>query len=97
MTAQYTDATLTGGHDGGQAYAFDGVDDYITINLDINPDTLPLLTMGAWVQSTALITDLYTRQQVISHDNGGYDRTLGIDYRGDGGGSPPGWSAFSGK
>ncbi|PKL75131.1 MAG: hypothetical protein CVV27_16955, partial [Candidatus Melainabacteria bacterium HGW-Melainabacteria-1] len=33
-------------------------------------------------------------QQVLSHDNGSYDRSLGIDSRGGGGRS---WSAFAGS
>jgi len=45
--------------------------------------------MGAWVKAT----DGTPTKQIISHDNGGYDRSLGIDYRGD----STGWSAFSGS
>jgi hypothetical protein len=62
----------------GQAYHFDGVNDFISVPLDINPASLPTLTMGAWVKSESR-TGI---QQIISHDNGGYDRSLGLDYRG---------------
>ncbi len=85
-------ATLTTGYNGSQGYAFDGINDYISIDLDINPTVLPQLTMGAWVSA-----DKADRiRQVISHDNGMYDRTLGIDTRGEPG-SSYGWSAFSGS
>jgi hypothetical protein len=45
--------------------------------------------MGCWAKASSA-TPIRT---VLSHDNGGYDRTLGIDNRGGGGG----WSAFSGS
>jgi hypothetical protein len=49
--------------------------------------------MGAWVQASA--TDGI--RQVISHDNGGYDRSLGLDWRqGYDGSTTQGWSAFAG-
>lgn len=73
----------------GNAYQFDGTDDYIYVPLDINPSTMMSLTMGAWVKASE---DSPIRQ-IVSHDNGGYDRSLGIDYRG----GSSGWSAFSGS
>jgi len=79
--------TLTTGHT-GLAYDFDGSNDYITIPLNINPSALSSITMGAWVQSNTT----GSIKKVISHDNGGYDRTLGIDTRAGGG-----WSAFTGS
>ena len=69
-----------------QALSFDGKDDYVRSPVNINPDNMPQLTMVAWVQSDA------ESRTVISHDNGGYDRTIGFDTRGGG----AGWSAFSG-
>ena len=94
-----TGATLVDGRAGaGQAYSFDG-DDYITVDLDINPSNYAQLTMGAWVKADAVnLTTTDLRHQVISHDGGGYDRTLGIDYRGDSlYDRNAGWSAFSGS
>jgi hypothetical protein len=44
--------------------------------------------MGAWAKATSG-TPI---RQVISHDNGGYDRSVGIDFRGGG----TGWTAFAG-
>jgi MYXO-CTERM domain-containing protein len=72
----------------GQAYEFNGSNSYIRIPLNINPSNHPTLTMGAWVKSDVNVTG----KQVISNDNGGFDRTIGIDNRGGG----LGWSAFTG-
>ena len=70
------------------AYLFDGIDDYIHVPLNINPSQHPQLTITAWAKAN----DATPIRQVVSHDDGGYDRTLGIDHRGGG----EGWSAFSG-
>ncbi len=71
------------------AYLFDGTDDYIHVPLNINPSQHPQLTITAWAKAN----DATPIRQVISHDDGGFDRSLGIDYRGGG----EGWSAFSGS
>jgi hypothetical protein len=70
------------------AYSFNGTGDHISIPVNINPGLMRQLTMTAWARAD---NDSPIRQ-VISHDNGGYDRSMGIDYRGGG----TGWSAFSG-
>lgn len=80
------------GNPGDSAYQFNGdvnndMTSYIDVNLNLN--LYPLLTMGAWVQ----VTESTPRGKVISHDNGGYDRTLGLDNRAPEG---SGWSAFTG-
>ncbi len=72
----------------GQAYEFNGASSYIQIPLNINSSIYPSLTMGAWVKSDVASSG----KQVISQDNGGFDRTIGIDSRGGG----LGWSAFTG-
>ena len=72
----------------GQAYDFSGAGQYIDIPVNINPDSLPFLTMGAWVQTDAAGSS----GKVISHDDGGFDRTIGLDARG----GSTGWSAFTG-
>lgn len=72
----------------GQALCFDGVQDFVSAPVNINPDVMPQMTMIAWARSNST-----SNGWVISHDNGGYDRTLTIDTRGGG----PGWSAFSGS
>jgi len=46
--------------------------------LDINPDQIPELTMGAWVKTSTLSPGL---RKVMGHDNGGWDRTIGLDNR----------------
>lgn len=80
-------ATWTSGYI-GQSYLFNGSSNYIQAAVNINPSNYPRLTMGAWVYAT----DTTPIRQIISHDNGGFDRSLGIDSRGGGG-----WSAFTGS
>lgn len=80
-------STVTGFE--GQAFSFNGSSDFVRIGLDINPGTRPLLTMGAWVRTSVN----NPTQQIISHDNGSFDRSLGYDTRGGGGTN---WSSFTG-
>lgn len=75
------------GHAGG-ALLFDGRA-HVEIDVDINPAKRPQLTLAAWVRADSE----QPIQQLASHDNGGFDRSLGIDYRGGG----SGWSAFAGS
>ena len=81
------------GHDGGTAASFDAVagNSGISLPININPLSMPALTMGAWVSASQNVSQL---GKVLSHDNGGFDRTLGIDSRGQ----QPGvnYSAFNG-
>lgn len=62
---------------------------FLELPLDINPGALPQLSFTAWVRAD----DASPVRQVMSHDDGGYDRSLGIDYRGGGNG----WSSFTGS
>jgi hypothetical protein len=73
----------------GQGFYFGNHNGYIIIPLNINPDNYPRLTMGAWVKTVSNVS----LQTVLTHDDGGYDRSIGIDYRGGG----TGWSAFCGS
>ena len=82
-----TGAALSSGYE-GQSYHFNGSSDLIRLPLNINPSVHPQLTMGAWVN----VNSANPIRQVISEDNGGFDRSLGIDNRGGG----TGWSAFAG-
>ncbi len=86
-------ATLTKNRFGvdNKAYYFDGKSNYIYSNLDINPSKYPNLTITAWVRYTGEIINNKIAM-VVSQDNGGYDRSFGIDHRGGG----FGWSAFAG-
>jgi hypothetical protein len=72
----------------GKALNFDGVD-FVSAPVNINPDVMPQMTMAVWVKPD----DGSPIRQVISHDDVGYDRSLGIDRRGGG----TGWSAFCGS
>ncbi|WP_276718929.1 LamG domain-containing protein [Pseudooceanicola nitratireducens] len=61
----------------------------INTGIDINPAAMPALTMGGWFRA-----DTINNGKVLSHDNGGFDRTLGLDTRGSVSGVD--WTAFSG-
>ena len=81
-------ATFVSGHS-GQALSFNGKDNFVQAPVNINPIVMPQMTMAAWVKPD----NASPIRQVISHDDGGYDRAFGIDKRGGG----TGWSAFSGS
>ena len=65
-----------GGVEGG-AYSFNGLQRLVA-PININPDKLPQLTMGAWVKTSSLASGL---RKVIGSDDGGWDRTIGLDNR----------------
>lgn len=82
----------------GGAYVFDGAQRWL-VPLNINPSVIPILTMGAWVRTTALDPGLY---KAIGHDDGGWDRVIGLDDRSQvaGGPMPAGtyrYAAFTGE
>lgn len=52
----------------------------VVVPIDINFSNMPELTMGAWVRLDS--TGQGGMGKVLSHDNGGFDRTLGTDIRG---------------
>jgi len=80
----------TEGRDGApeMAMSFNG-DGWVRIDQDINPAVMPQVTLAAWVKPH----DGAPIQTIVSHDNGGFDRSLVIDRRGDG----VGWSVFTGN
>lgn len=78
--------TVPNGYE-GWGLSIDGLA-YLRGDLAISPSLKPQLTMGAWVRPYSVSAG----QALISHDNGGFDRTILIDYRGGG----IGWSAFAG-
>ncbi|MBM4275489.1 MAG: LamG domain-containing protein [Deltaproteobacteria bacterium] len=78
-------ATLAVGYE-GQAYSFNGTSSYIEVPLDISPSKYPQLSMGAWVRAASPSNP---RRQVLSHDDGGFDRSLGIE--------DSGWGLFCGS
>lgn len=91
FNATYNGATITSSGYSGGAFAFNGTSSsYIQINsLNINSSSYPTLTMGAWVSTNEVGSII---RQVISHDDGGFDRSLGLDSRG----GLNGWSTFVG-
>ncbi len=66
----------TGGFEGG-GYSFDGNQRWVA-PIDINPGTLPQMTMGAWVKTASLAPGL---RKIMGSDDGGWDRTIGLDDR----------------
>ncbi len=65
------------GFGGSGAFSFNGAQQLIA-SLNINASSLPKLTMGAWVRTTSLEPGL---RKIIGHDNGGWDRVIGLDNR----------------
>jgi hypothetical protein len=59
--------------------------------IDPTPSVLPQITFGGWFNPASASTV----SGLISSDNGGFDRTIGIDGRGSGGLYT--WSAFTGS
>ena len=57
----------------------------IDTGIDINRGAMGSLTMGGWFYADSLGGG--NRGKFMSHDNGGYDRTLGFDHRGDSAGT----------
>ena len=60
-----------------RAFNFDGVDDYISTNLDVQPSVMASTTWEAWVYPTRL--DHPARQTILSDDDGGFDRSITIE------------------
>jgi hypothetical protein len=61
------------------------------VPININPSALPKLTFGAWFNADG--ADAVIRG-LISHDNGGFDRTLTVDTRNSDG--AVNWQMFTG-
>ncbi|MCC7373739.1 MAG: IPT/TIG domain-containing protein [Verrucomicrobiales bacterium] len=58
-----------------EAFSFDGIDDYVETTLDVQPSAMPTMTWEAWV----LPTRSGGRQQILSADDGNYDRSLLVE------------------
>ncbi len=80
-----------GGLEGG-AYVFNGTQ-RLTAPIDINPGTRPQVTIGAWVKTNTTSG----RAKVIGSDNGGWDRSIGLDDRAPVAGSFFRYTAFTGN
>jgi uncharacterized protein (TIGR03437 family) len=61
----------------GQAFSFDGTDDYVSTNLDAQPSAMPNTTWDAWVFPTRVNQPL--RQGIMSIDVGGFARSVLIE------------------
>ena len=91
------DSILSDGVDGAGFFSFDG-DAYIDTPLRINPVANPQITMGAWARIPAATPEGV--RQVLAHDDGGWDRSIGTDIRdaGDGNGDLTWrWTGFTGN
>jgi hypothetical protein len=64
---------------GRPALHFDGTDDVLTVGIDINPAKTPNLTIVAVFSSDTTATSPH--RKLYSHDDGGFDRTVGLDDR----------------
>ena len=83
--------TLTADHRGNQESAFRFAGDKgLPVDFDLNSDVLPQCTLVTWARHTG---DPSGVKQVLSHDDGGYDRSFGLDDRG----GQWGWSCFAGS
>lgn len=85
------EVSLTADHKGqaDSAFQFKG-DKGLTVPFNLNPEAMPQCTLVTWARYTGENRGV---QQVISHDDGGYDRSLGLDDRG----GEWGWSCFTGN
>jgi MYXO-CTERM domain-containing protein len=86
-----------GGADGLGYMNFNGTNGTVHTPLDVNPDTNPRLTMGAWARVTAGTPAAI--RQVLAGDDGGWDRNVGTDVRGNGTGAGDvtyRWTGFTG-
>ena len=76
---------------GTGAAALDGFGNFLEIALDTSPTAMPELSWGAWI----CLKEAGARTAILTHDNGGFDRTLGTDTRGTG--ETVRWSVFDGE
>ena len=69
-------ALATGATNGQAALSFDGAGDHFDVNFDFSPGVTPDLTIFAVF--TTHTTDRVKRR-LVGHDNGGWDRGIGLD------------------
>lgn len=64
----------------GGAARFNGTNNFLRVNVDVDIDVMPQMTWGAWV-----LPDLTNGiRAIVSNDNGGFDRNLNLDSRAGG-------------
>lgn len=61
----------------GQAFSFDGINDYVQTPLDVQPSAMPETTWEAWVYPTRVNHSV--RQQFLSDDDANHDRSVLIE------------------
>lgn len=61
----------------GQAFSFDGGDDRVSTNLDVQPSAMPSTTWDAWVFPTRV--NHGSRQTIFTNDDAGFDRGVIIE------------------
>jgi hypothetical protein len=76
----------SGYQNGAASFSFDA---HLRAPVDVNRAVLPSMTWGAWVRPNQGGGAI---QAVLSNDDGGFDRQIGIDNRG----GVSSWSAFTG-
>ena len=59
----------------GQAFSFDGKGGYIETDLDVMPSAYPSMTWSVWIRPDKLDG----RRQILTGDDGGYDRSFLIE------------------
>jgi hypothetical protein len=65
----------------GGTGAYDFSQDKLIVPLDVNVGAMPQMSWGAWVRTDTLTTGLY---KVLGHDDGAWDRVIGLDNRNPG-------------
>jgi hypothetical protein len=76
----------------GGAFRFDGAG-HVIVPIDINPDVIPEMTVTMWVRPDASIVNSPSLYKTFGHDDGGWDRTFGLDNRN----GPYRYAAFNGN
>ncbi|WP_169052614.1 LamG-like jellyroll fold domain-containing protein [Pseudooceanicola onchidii] len=90
-TATNTGTTIVTDATRGSVASFDG-SSYVTVNENVSEGAMATMSWGGWFNASA-----GTRYHgVLSADNGGFDRLMGIDTRGNPG-RDPAWAAFNGS
>lgn len=72
----------------GKALEFNGIDQYVETPLDVQPSAMPEVTFSAWIKPTQLNHPDW--QQVISSDDGYWDRAIMVAR------NTPNWGASTG-
>ncbi|MEZ5300825.1 MAG: lamin tail domain-containing protein [Verrucomicrobiales bacterium] len=87
--------TSDGGGYEGEAFVFAG-SGFVQVPVDINPAAHAQVAIGAWVKPS--VVNNPARYEIISSDNGGYDRAITIDSRTGGTeANNPRYGAFGGN